>query len=131
MHRFAAQRVDTGYEHLIDGGLLTQGSDFRREPLMAPFDILLLSSIEPIDHVLQGHGLARKAPGLGTALHHCRAFGFQGLELSEVSQSLLVERGEFCKGQPSKGGAFLVQRLLERIAVGFFTREDIENRCGG
>ena len=25
----------------------------------------------------------------------------------------------------------LVQRLLEHIAVGFFTREDIENRCGG
>jgi hypothetical protein len=49
----------------------------------------------------------------------------------EISDPLLVERGEFCHGQPAESIPFLLQSLMEQVTVGFFTSEDIEDRCGG
>jgi hypothetical protein len=131
MHRFAAQRLDAGHEYRIHGGVLAQRADFRREPLMTSLDILFVSLVKPIDDDLQGHGLAGKAPAISEAIDHCCTFGLQSLELLEVSKPLLVECRQLCHGQPAKGVSLLLQGLMEKVTVGFFTSEDIEDGCGG
>lgn len=64
-------------------------------------------------------------------MDHRLAFRLQGLKPLEIVETLRVERRELCQGQPAEGVPFLLQRVIQQVAVGGFAGEDIENGCSG